>query len=87
MIDIETFRVLDSLRKYSMLNGDRTIFTFVKTSLGLTIIDGTMKGYSIVFDDIRRFYGEQYSVKDCGEAPISASVSVGKVPGRPHTPE
>jgi len=55
MIDIEIFRVLDSLRKYSMLNGDRTIFTFVKTSLGLTIIDGTMKGYSIVFDDIRRF--------------------------------
>jgi hypothetical protein len=92
MIDAETFRRCDTFRKYLLLKGERPIFTFVlknfpDETIGITIIEGTMKGYSIVAHDLWRFYGEQYYVKDCGEAPLVASVKIATAPGRPRTPE
>jgi hypothetical protein len=92
MIDAETFKQFDPLRKYMVLKEDRPIFTCVLRNypdgtIGITIIEGTMKGYSIAHHDLWRFYGEKYYVKDCGEAPIVASVKIATAPGRPRTPE
>lgn len=92
MIDTETFKHCDPFRKYLVLKEDIPIFTFVLKNFpdgttGIAIIEGTMKGYSITQHDLWRFHGEQYYIKDCGEAPIVASVKIATAPGRPRTPE
>ncbi len=85
MID---FNSLDKTRTYAICKDSNILFHFITDSENnIRVLNGTMKGYIIEPVNQRIFAGPEYSIKDIGEAPKTATIKVDKVKGRPRTPE
>ncbi len=85
MID---FNSLDKARTYAICKDTNVLFHFtVDSDNNMRVLNGTMKGYIIEPINHRIFAGDEYSIKDIGEAPKAATIRVDKVKGRPRTPE